>query len=261
MIIDVNVDLSRWPFRRLPCDELPRLLERLQKCEVGQAWVGSFDGLFHRDVEGVNARLAEDCARAPRGVLLPFGTVNPTLPDWEEDLRRCHEKYHMPGIRLHPNYQGYPLDDPLAEKLLSAASERGLIVQLSPRMEDNRTQHRLMVVPDLDLKPLPALVAKLPRLRLVIINALRPARDAVPLLKFDNVCFDIAMLEGVAGVEKLLRETKLPLERVLFGSHLPLYNLESAVLKLRESELSPEQIAAITSGNARRILAASSSAG
>ncbi len=254
MIVDVNVYLSRWPFRRLPCDELPRLIERLKKCDVGQAWVGSFDGLFHRDVGGVNARLAEDCARAGREVLVPFGTVNPALPDWEEDLRRCHEQYQMPGIRLHPNYHGYTLADPVAEALFSAAAERRMIVQLAPRMEDTRTQHRLMQVADLDLKPLPALVAKFPRLRLVLLNSLRPAREAVPLLKFENVSFDIAMLEGVGGIEKLLRDTKLPVERALFGSHLPLYNLEAAILKLRESELTPAQREALTQANARRIL-------
>ncbi len=254
MITDVNVSLSRWPFRRLPGDEVAALAERLRACDVTQAWAGSFDGLFHKDVAAVNARLAEDCKRCKRGLLLPFGTVNPMLPDWREDLRRCHEEHHMPGIRLHPNYHGYGLDDPAFAELLTLAERRGLIVQLAVRMEDPRMQHPLVRVPDVDTKPLAGLVAAHPALRLVLLNALRTLRgEAITrLTDAGQVYFEISMLEGVGGVAKML--TDLTVDRLLFGSHFPLFILESAILKLRESELLPSQIAAITQENAQRLL-------
>ncbi|MEX0725887.1 MAG: amidohydrolase family protein, partial [Planctomycetaceae bacterium] len=139
MIVDVNVNVSRWPFRRLPFDDTPALVERLSQSDVVEAWAGSFDGLFHEDVAQVNRRLVEECNSHGAGLLQPIGTVNPTLPDWQDDVRRCAEEHGMRGIRLHPNYHGYTLDDPRFAELLTMAESRGLIVQLVFYMEDPRT--------------------------------------------------------------------------------------------------------------------------
>ena len=66
------------------------------------------------------------------------------------------------------------------------------------------------------------------------------------------VYLDIAMLEGVAGLASLLE--KVPLDRVLFGSHAPFFYFESALLKLKESVLSAAQLEAVREGNARRLV-------
>jgi predicted TIM-barrel fold metal-dependent hydrolase len=254
-LIDTNIYLSRWPFRRLPGDELKTLVETLQHNDITQAWAGSFDSLLHHDIASVNERLVESCRDYGNGLLLPIGTINPLLPDWQEDLRRCHEVHKMRGIRLHPNYHRYKLDSPLFALLLQQAVERGLIVQLALTMEDERTQHPLVQVPHVNTSPLVALARDLPQMRLQLLGAFRSIRPlaAAELAAAGNIFFEISMLEGVGGVEQLLKH--VPLERVLFGSHAPLFYVESAILKMQESVLPNFQQVAICQMNAQRLLA------
>jgi predicted TIM-barrel fold metal-dependent hydrolase len=252
-LIDVNVNVGRWPFRRAFGDEAAELVALLRAQGVARAWAGSIDGLLHKDLAAVNARLVDTCLRHGRGLLVPFGAVNPTLPDWEEDLRRCAEEHRLAGIRLHPNYHGYTLGEPVFARLLRLAAERGLIVQLALLMEDERMMHPRLRVSPVDAAPLVDLVRATPGLRLVLLNAAGLVQGALrrQLLAAGAVYLEVAMLEGVGGIAALLRE--VPLDRVLFGSHAPLYYFAAAKLKLQESPLTAAQAEAIRFANARRL--------
>ena len=116
-IVDTNVHVFDWPFRKLKYAGAKALVAKLRRHRITQAWAGSYEGLLHRNLDGVNARLAEECQANGDKMLVPFGTVNPALPDWEEDLRRCQEKYRMPGVRLYPSYHNYTLQRPEVARL------------------------------------------------------------------------------------------------------------------------------------------------
>jgi hypothetical protein len=100
-IIDTNVNLFDWPFRALKYRSTKALVEKLKKHRIIEAWAGSFEALLSKDMNGVNTRLAAEC-RQHAGFLIPFGSVNLAWPDWEEDVRRCHEVHRMPGLRIYP---------------------------------------------------------------------------------------------------------------------------------------------------------------
>lgn len=253
-LIDVNVNLGQWPTRRTAGDSPAALTAKLKRHGVVEAWAGSFDGLFFADLAEVNTRLAAECRAQVEVRLIPFGEINPLLPNWEAELQRCIDTHRMPGIRLHPSYHGYAINHPQFARLLAAAGERRLIVAIATSMEDERMMHPLLRVPTVNLSPLAKLVEHTPGVRLLLINALQtPRGDALHrLLRAGEVYVDIATLEGIGGIEKLLAD--VPLERVLFGSHSPSFYFEAAQLKLQESQLSASQRLAIIRENARRLL-------
>lgn len=259
-MIDVNVNLSRWPFRRLAFDKTPQLVRKLRDNGFTQAWAGSMDALLHRDIAGVNLRLSEDCKKRGDGLLLPVGAINPMLPDWREDVRRCHEEHGMRVIRLHPNYHGYTLDSEACDAVCAMAAERKLIVQLALRMVDPRIAHPLVQVPvtlapAFRGKPIEALLRKHPELRLIVMNNYGSIRhnDAARLAKAGHVYFEISHAEKVGTLELLVAE--IPIDRILLGSHFPLFNLEATTLKFQESKLTAAQTTAIQRGNAKALLA------
>ena len=239
-MIDTNIYLHRWPFRRLPGDDPVSLVAKLRAAAVTQAWAGSLESLLADDLSDVNTRLAGDCRRFGAGLLLPFGCVNPALPDWREELRRCAEVHHMPGIRLYPGYHGYTLAGDPFRQLLAAATERRLLVQIALQMQDERTQHPLV-------RTAPASIAGFPEVPGARVQFLNAARVAAMAAKPRHT--DFAMVEGVHGLRDLARDGGTA--RIVFGSYYPCFYFESAVLKLKESGLDAH---AVGTENARRLL-------
>ncbi len=250
-LIDANVWLGRWPIRDLPLAEPAALAAKLKANGVTCAWASSFDGLMHKDIAGVNARLVETCRAYP--IFEPFGLINPTLPRWETDIAVC-AKHHMRGIRLVPAYHGFKLDDARFMEVLKLATSLRLVVQISCVLEDERTQNPLMRVAAVNVSPLAKVLKSAPGARVMLLNWLQSMASKPVLLTLADteVLFDIAMLEGIAGIEGVLES--ISAERLCFGSYAPVFYHEAAKLKLRESELNDHQLAAITHENAQRLL-------
>lgn len=56
-----------------------------------------------------------------------FGTIHPDFPDWKHEIQRIRN-LGMKGIKFHPDYQGFLVDDPRMFPIYERIFETGLIV-------------------------------------------------------------------------------------------------------------------------------------
>jgi uncharacterized protein len=261
-IIDTNVNLFQWPFRALKYSHTKALVTKLKKHRIIEAWAGSFEALLAKDMNGVNVRLAAECREHAPGFLIPFGSVNLAWPDWEEDVRRCHEVHKMPGIRIYPGYQPFDLDHPGMESLVKMTGERGLILQVVFGMEDPRVHHPVINVGPVTFAPLLKVMKSAPnaKVQLLHFSGSSQGKDLSQFMENPNTFLDISRLEGNGAVGRMigsiqgLPSARVPLDRMVFGSHAPYFPVETAILKLIESPLDVQQLQAIMQGNGRRLL-------
>jgi len=252
-LIDTHVYLGHWPLRRLSSESPADLVALLRRENTTQAWAGTFDGVFHKDVYGANLRLVDMCRQAGDNFLIPIGTVNLTLPDWEEDLRRCHESFKMRGIRLHPSYHGYTLDDSRFARLLDLAAMRGLFVQLVAKFDKQRQRHLTPSVSQVDLRPLARIVSRTRDLRILISDSV-PSETPLPktLPNAANMYFDFPRATDVKAVRGLVNSVSG--DRFVYGSAAPLVDVTAATNLLQRAQLTAAQLKAIRSGNAQRLM-------
>ena len=261
-IIDTNVNLFSWPFRALKYRDTKALVAKLKKHRVIEAWAGSFEALLSKDMSGVNARLAAECLEHGPGFLIPFGSINLAWPDWQEDVRRGHEVHKMPGLRICPGYQPFDLDHPGMESLVKMISERDLVLQVVFGMEDPRVHHPIINVGPVTFGPLLKAVKGTPNAKVGLLHfsGSSQGQDLSQFMSEPNTIMDISRLEGNGVVGRMigsfqgLPSPRVPVERIVFGSHAPYFALETAILKLIESPLDAQQLQAIRQDNARRLL-------
>ena len=261
-IIDTNVNLFDWPFRALKYRDTKALVAKLKKHRVIEAWAGSFEALLAKDMNGVNSRLADECRKQGPGFLIPFGSVNLAWPDWEEDVRRCHEVHKMPGLRIYPGYQPFDLNHAAMESLLKMTAERGLILQVVFGMEDPRVYHPIINIGSVTLAPLFNGLKKTPNAKVQLLHFSPPTKgdEFSQLMTQTSTVMDISRQEGNGAVGRMigsitgLPSARVPVGRLVFGSHAPFFPIETAILKLIESPLDAQQLHAIMQGNARRLL-------
>jgi predicted TIM-barrel fold metal-dependent hydrolase len=247
MIIDVNAYLGHFAFRRLRHNTAAALLALMDSKKIDKAVVSSAGAITYRNAQAGNEELAEE-VRGRGDRLIPFAVINPFYAGWQDDLKICHEQFGMAGLRLYPKWHNYQLSSACCRELVEAATERGMVVSIPIRVEDNRERSWLLNVPDVPLEEIVELVKAHPKARFLLLNGL--GYTGSPLGRKDNglpsnYAIELSRLSAVLANELGQIITNLGAERVMFGTGMPFNYPDPALVKqevLDASEADKEKI-------------------
>jgi predicted TIM-barrel fold metal-dependent hydrolase len=234
MIIDVNAYLGHFAFRRLRHNTAAAMLALMDSRKIDKAVVSSASAITYRNAQAGNEELAEE-VRGHGDRLIPYAVINPFYAGWQDDLQICHEQFGMAGLRLYPKWHNYQLSSPCCRELVDAATERGMVISIPIRVEDNRQRSWLLNVPDVPLEEIVELVRAHPKARFILLNGI--GYTGSPLGRKDNglpsnYAVELSRLSAVLANELGQLITNLGAERLIFGTGMPFNYPDPALVKL-----------------------------
>lgn len=185
------------------------------------------------------------------GPLLSFGGIHPDNEDYRACLRQIRDM-GMKGIKIHPDYQGVFIDDIRYKRIVSYASELGLIVSTHAGFDPGYpecihcTPRRAL---DLirDVQP--------EKLILAHLGGFRLWDEVEEYLVGEKVWLDTAVVLGDIPDDQFLRIVKNHGSgRILFATDSPWADQRKFADYIRNLPLSEEDLEKITDKNARELL-------
>jgi len=185
------------------------------------------------------------------GALISFGSVHPLAPDAADELRRV-KALGLKGIKLHPDYQKFYVDDERVFPVYALAGELGLITVFHAGVDVGLFEP-VYCPPERLARALPAFGGG------VVIAAHFGGYlqwDAVEKeLVGKDVYFDTSYCAGRMPVIQARRIVQNHgAERILFGTDLPWGDPEAELRFVRAFGLSEEDETNVLGGNAMRLL-------
>lgn len=187
--------------------------------------------------------------------VIAFGTVHPAYDNWEKELVRL-KAAGIRGIKLHPDFQSFWLDDPRLLPIFEAA-QRDFVFEI--HIGDKTTPDKNPSCP----YKLASILRQFPGIRVIAAHfgGYRMWSHALEVFSgnnFENLWFDTSSTTPFASPElahKLLNT--FPRERILFGTDWPLYDPVEELQRLQSlGGLSDSEMEVIMS-NASALLAPS----
>lgn len=188
------------------------------------------------------------------GNLISFGSIHPESEDYKSELREI-KALGLKGIKLHPDYQEVYFDDIRYKRIVSYASELGLIVVthagVDPKCLSNvHCTPRMVAALIKEVEPETLILAHMGG------NDLWDEVEACLVGK--HVYFDTGVVLGRMPREQLIRMIRRHgAQNVLFGTDSPWAAQEGFASYLKQLPLTPEEQEQILYTNAAKLLALS----
>ncbi len=193
-----------------------------------------------RQVESINSFIAASCRERPS--FIGVGTMHVDYPDFESEVKRI-KALGLVGIKLHPDIQGFALDDP----------------RLLPLYELMRGENLFLIAHTGDFRfdwsepwRMAHLARLFPEMRFIAAHfgGWSQWAEARECLALPNVYVDTSSTIGFSGPETALRglETFDP-THVFFGSDYPMWEPGIELQRLRELRLSDRMMEMVLADN------------
>lgn len=200
--------------------------------------------------ESVN-RFATEVNEKYKGKLISFGGIHPDSEDYKSELD-CIKKLGLPGIKLHPDYQGVMIDDPQYMKIIEYADFLDLMIMVHAGV-DIGLPNPVHCPPDKAKKVLDTLKPK--KLILAHLGGWKQWEEVYELLAGKHVYLDTSFTFDYIEQDMFLKILKKHgHEKVLFATDSPWSDAAKAVESVRNMPLEQKVIEDILSGNAKKIL-------
>lgn len=185
------------------------------------------------------------------GKLLSFGGIHPDCADYKKELDTIKE-LGLPGIKLHPDYQGVMIDDIRFMRIIEYASELGLIILTHAGVDIG----------------LPEQVHCPPKKMRKVLDEIKPEKmvlahmggwslwdEVYEYLAGENVWLDTAFIYDYMSKEQFMRVVKKHgSDKILFATDSPWSDMAKGINWIKGLSLPQSVEENILSGNAKRLL-------
>lgn len=182
--------------------------------------------------------------------LICFGSIHPDAPDWGEELERIAEM-GLKGVKLHPDYQGFVVDDEKMKPIYRKISSLGLITLFHAGF-DYAFLPPYGCMPSHSLRALswfdsPVILAHWGGIN----SGLEVAEKLCGLPVYFDTSFGYGSMPP--AVQKMIIE-KHGTDKLLFGSDCPWHSPAWEIRNLSTLGLTPEELEKIYHINAEKLL-------